>query len=214
MTTTEIAQKIEDNAKNIIDNLSNESVEVYKFLKDEFQKENVKENYLFQFVFRSFYRLDNAGLTDEFKTTYFELLEYYRNQSIIDIKEVLEKFYVKKNHKGQSTLQFSFVTKLLNTINDSIPIYDSQVSKLFSMSRPTCKDFAKSIDTYLDYLETIQVAYNKIINDNLLPESISLFNTKFKDNNLSDIKKIDFIFWSAGKLEIKKEKEGKAVRQT
>jgi len=213
MTTTEIAQKIEDNAKNIIDNLSHESIEVYKFLKDEFHKGNIKENYLFQFVFRNFYRLDNAGLTDEFKTTYFELLEYYRNQSNIDSEEVLVKLYVKKNHKGQPTLQFSFVTKLLNTINDSIPIYDSQVSKLFSMSRPTYKDLAQSIDTYLDYLETIQVAYNKIINDNLLPESIALFNTKFKDNNLSEIKKIDFIFWSAGKLEIKKEKEGKAVRQ-
>jgi hypothetical protein len=33
---------------------------------------------VFQFTFRSFYRLDNAGLTPEFKSKYFALLEESR----------------------------------------------------------------------------------------------------------------------------------------
>lgn len=199
-TTNEIAKKIEDNAQSIIDDLCYESIDVYKFLKNEFQRGSIARNYLFQFVFRSFYRLDNAGLTNEFKITYFELLEHYRNQSNIDIEEVLVKLYVKKNLKGQTTLQFSFVTKLLNTIDDSIPIYDRHIAKLFSMSRPSYKDLAKSIDTYIDYLETIKITYNEIIAENLLPQTIAMFDRKFRDNKLSMIKKIDFIFWSAGKL--------------
>jgi len=198
-TTIEIAKKIEDNAQSIIDDLSYESIDVYKFLKNEFLRGSITRNYLFQFVFRSFYRLDNAGLTNEFKIAYFELLEHYRNQSNIDIEEVLVKLYIKKNLKGQPTLQFSFVTKMLNTIDDSIPIYDSHIARLFHMSRPSYKDIAQSIDKYIDYLETIQTTYNEIIQDDLLPRTIALFDDKFENNNLSIIKKIDFIFWSTGK---------------
>ena len=47
-----------------------ESVDVYLFLCDEFARGPVTQNYLFQFVYCSFYRLDNAGLTPEFKFSY------------------------------------------------------------------------------------------------------------------------------------------------
>ena len=40
----------------------------------------------------------------------------------------------------------------------------------------------------------------QIIDRNLLPETIRLFDQAFKDNKLSEMKKLDFIFWSAGKL--------------
>ena len=58
---------IENNSTEIIENIDFESIEVYNFLKSQFEMSNVTENYLFQFVFRSFYRLDNAGLTPKFK---------------------------------------------------------------------------------------------------------------------------------------------------
>jgi len=198
--TQEIAEWIESNSIEIIENIDQESVDVYNFLKTEFKKSNVNENYLFQFIFRSFYRIDNAGLTPEFKKEYFKILEQNRNEKQFDFEKVLRKLYSFPNRKGQNTLQFSFATKMFNTINDSMSIYDSEVARMFSLSRPFQSEFEIKLDKYLDQLDIIQTGYQQIIEQNLLPETIGLFDRTFKDNKLSEMKKLDFIFWSAGKL--------------
>jgi hypothetical protein len=204
----EITDWIENNSTEIIENIDQESVDVYNFLKTEFKKSNINENYLFQFVFRSFYRIDNAGLTPEFKKEYFKILEQNRNEKQFDFEKVLRRLYSFPNRKGQNTLQFSFATKMFNTIDDIMPIYDSEVAKMFSMSRPYQSEFEIKLDKYLDQLDKIQNGYEQIINQNLLPETIGLFDQVFKDNKLSEMKKLDFIFWSAGKIKTKFTKKG------
>lgn len=204
----EISNWIDNHSIEILKNIDQESVDVYNFLKKEFNKSNVNENYLFQFVYRSFYRIDNAGLTPEFKKEYFKILEQYRNEKQFDFETVLRRLFSFPNRKGQKTLQFSFVTKLFNTIDDSMPIYDSEVAKIFSLSRPYQSEFEIKLDKYLDQFEIIQKGYEQIIEQNLLPITISLFDQVFKDNNLSEIKKLDFIFWSAGKIKTVMNKKG------
>lgn len=204
----EITDWIENNSTEIIENIDQESVDVYNFLKTEFKKSNVNENYLFQFVFRSFYRIDNAGLTPEFKKEYFKILEKNRNEKQFTFEKVLRRLYSFPNRKGQSTLQFSFATKMFNTIDDIMPIYDSEVAKMFAMSRPYQSEFEIKLDKYLDQLDKIQNGYEQIINQNLLPETIGLFDQVFKNNKLSEMKKLDFIFWSAGKIKTKLAKKG------
>ena len=206
--TRKITDWIENNSTEIIENIDQESVDVYNFLKTEFKKSNVNENYLFQFVFRSFYRIDNAGLTPEFKKEYFKILEQNRNEKQFDFEKVLRRLYSFPNRKGQNTLQFSFATKMFNTIDDIMPIYDSEVAKMFSMSRPYQSEFEIKLDKYLDQLDKIQNGYEQIINQNLLPETIELFDQVFKDNKLSEMKKLDFIFWSAGKIKTRLTKKG------
>lgn len=204
---TEIAEWIEKHSTEIIKSIDQESVDVYNFLKKQFNESNVKENYLFQFVFRSFYRIDNAGLTPEFKKEYFEILEENRNNKQFDFEKVLRRLYSFPNRKGQNTLQFSFVTKMFNTIDDIMPIYDSEVAKMFSMSRPYQSEFEIKLDKYLDQLDKIQNGYEQIISQNLIPKTIGLFDHNFKDNKLSEMKKLDFIFWSAGKIKKRLEKK-------
>ena len=203
----EISEWIENHSTEIIRNIEQESVDVYNFLKKEFYESNVNENYLFQFVFRSFYRIDNAGLTPEFKKEYFKILEENRNEKQLDFEKVLRRLYSFPNRKGQNTLQFSFVTKMSNTINDVTPIYDSEVAKMFSMSRPYQSDFEIKLKKYLVQIDKIKKGYQKITEQNLLPKTVGLFDRELKNNNLSEMKKLDFIFWSAGKLKTLMAKE-------
>ena len=95
---------INENYKRAINKLSIESFDVYRFLNKEFKNtEGITKNNLFQFVFRSLHILDNAVLTPEFKT-----------------------------RKDLNSIQFSFVTKFANIIDNQYPIYDSEVIKLFN----------------------------------------------------------------------------------
>lgn len=198
---------IENNSTKIIENIDFESVEVYNFLKSQFEISNVTENYLFQFVFRSFYRLDNAGLTPKFKIEFFRILEEIRNQKTFNFEKILKQLYNFPNRKGQNTLQFSFVTKMLNTIDNKMPIYDSEVAKMFNVSRPYYNEFDKKLEVYLNQLNLVQESYEKIIKGNLLPIVNEKFNQKFKKHNLEEMKKLDFIFWSAGKIKKKQENQ-------
>lgn len=200
-TNEEIINIINDNRQAIVDNISNESIDVYNFLKTEYDNSNVTTNYLFQFVFRSFYRLDNAGLTTQFKTEYFNILQQYRELENFDFSEILTLLYNIQNHKGQNTFQFSFVTKMQNTIRNDRPIYDSEVARVFSFRQPKQGiNFDEKLTFFLNQLELIQQTYSTLIENNEIQNTIILFDNKFEKNNLSLIKKLDFIFWSAGKV--------------
>ena len=202
MKTKEITTTIENNALQIINNIDFKSISYYNFLKSEFEKSNVTENFIFQSVFRSFYGLDNVGFSEEFKQDYFKLLEKYRTQKSIDIEKVFNELHQIKNFKGKDAVIFSFVSKLICTIDDTTPIYDKEVCRVFSFNQPIHKDLSMVIGILQDQLRILQNAYLEIIYSNLLPKTLRLFDEKFKGNNLSMIKKLDFIFWSKGKLDI------------
>jgi hypothetical protein len=176
----EIINWIENNSTEVIDNIEHESVDVYNFLKNEFAKSNVNENYLFQFVFRSFYRVDNAGLTPEFKKEYFNILEQYRNEKELEFEKPLKRLSEFRNRKGQKTVQFSFVTKMFNTIDDSFPIYDSKVARMFSLRRPSNGDFDCKLKKYSGQFNEIESVYRQVIKENLLPKTVQIFDQNFK----------------------------------
>jgi hypothetical protein len=205
MNLNSITAHINNNAAEIIDNLAYESIEVHKYIMQRFRTTNVVEDLPFQFLYRSFYRLDNAGLTAEFKAAYFKILEEERSGIAPDIKALLVKLRCFLNKRNQENVQFSFATKLANTINTSYPIYDSEVASVFGYSRPPEKVFHLKVAKYLIQFEHIREAYETILHEELLAPAIELFDAKFNDHKLSEMKRLDFIFWSTGKL-MKKEK--------
>jgi len=202
----QITEWINEHSTEIIENLDQESIDVFLFLKKEFNNSNIIDNHLFQFVYRSFYRLDNAGLTDNLKEEYFIIMEKYKNRQHLEFKPILNQLHQFKNRKGQKTIQFSFTTKMFNMIDERMPIYDKYVAKMFNLSYPNNKDIDKKINTYLNHYQIIKEGYKEIYNKNLLMPIIDLFDKEFKENKLPILKKIDFIFWSAGKIKEKKQK--------
>jgi hypothetical protein len=204
LLTQHVLSSIEEKKDVAFKKLDVESFHVYNFLKEEFKKTNdIRENCLFQFVYRSFYGLDNAELTKEFKNRYFELMQEYRTTSI-DLKEICIDLYNYKTQEGLSSVQFSFATKLANTIDDSYPIYDSEVAKVFNFNQPYyLKDINLEIDKYLeqyDYIKHVssQLSVNEKIKEIFL-EMDDLYGVSCK--SISNIKKLDFLIWSVGKVQ-------------
>ena len=202
MKTTEITKIIEQNATELIGNIDEESVELYSIIKKEYENSDVTINYKFQYAYRKFYGMDHAGFNDDFINKYFKLIEKFRNNTVLDSELVFIDLHRIKNFEDNDALLFSFATKLMCTIDDSIPIYDKEVCTIFSFTEPMDVDFAMVIDIFTDQQEILQGHFNKIIESNLLPVTIRMFDEKFKENNFSMVKKLDFIFWSFGKLKL------------
>jgi len=193
---------------DIYNKLNKESIDVYNYITTEYRSiSNVSENLFFQFVYRSFYRLDNAGLIDEFKNEYFKILNDYKNIGrefdYDDIMEISNRLAFFKTKRGFDSFQFSFISKLINTIDNNFPIWDSEVRKFFKFKNlPSKKN--SSLELRVDYaykqVKYIVQSLNDIRENKLLDDLLSRFDLKYSNNNLSFNKKMDFILWTAGKI--------------
>lgn len=195
-----IIKEIEEKQKSILSNLNSENIAVYIFLKNEYAKGKILDNFVFQFVFRAYYRLDNAGLSDGIKRRFFELLD----QKQTNLETILSELYEIPTSKGKKTIQFSFATKLLHTINGNKPIFDSGVSRVTNI-RPTGSGKAK-IHSCIEKYDFLEKLYLDMLQNERITNIISEFRLTFKvdDEMMSDTKVLDFIMWSLGKLKDKK----------
>ena len=212
-----VIEYISDNFTDILGKIEIESLDVYDYLKKTFNETNVSKNYFFQFVFRSFYGLDSAGLSPKFKEAYFELLEKNRNMTIENadsaFKSIASELYRIPNLKTEKnegfSLQISFVSKLVHTVKSDFPIYDSKVSHLMGFSYLP-NDFTlennieNRIDDYLKQICELKDLYVCI--GEQLGNELEQFDNNFK-RDISKEKKIDFILWTAGKLKQKEDEE-------
>lgn len=194
---------INQNAHLIVENIAYESVAVYLFLRDEYARGNIITNHVFQFVYRSFYRIDYAGLTDNFKNEYFRLLESHREGNNVDLRQLVRQLNDIPNHRGDRTIQFSFVTKLANTVNENFPIYDSNVAYVYGFRRPLSnKPFDSRLDEFMNQYDELRNSYSEIIDGRLLEEALEVFRGRF-GQQMHVVKKIDFIMWSCGNLRMR-----------
>jgi hypothetical protein len=159
---------IDNHSSRILENLGDEPIEVYLFLSNRFCKCDVSKDKVFQFVFRSFYRLDLAGLTIGFKDEYFKTLEGLRTARLIDLTGLVRKFRELPTLRGHKSLQFSFVTKLAHTVDATYPVFDDDVATTFAFSRPTGGDFESRLACFLAFYERLRSTYSAITTDGLI----------------------------------------------
>lgn len=79
-----------------------------------------------------------------------------------------------------NTIQFSFLSKLIHTIDNDRIIYDSQVRKLFELKDVSpIKCIHKKINIYLEQYQQLEMAYKVILDSTLLDNAILTFDTQF-----------------------------------
>ena len=199
----QIIKEIDEKQDDILSKLNFEDIAVYSFLKNEYAKGNILNNLVFQFVFRSYYGLDNAGLSDEIKSRFFELLA----QKQTNLELILSELYEIPTLKGKNTIQFSFATKLLHAINNDKPIYDRNVGEIIDKQvEDSSYSKDKRVRSCIEIYNFLEKLYLNMLHDERITNIISKFRSKFKvdDKKISDTKVLDFIMWSLGKLKIEK----------
>lgn len=86
-----LEEVVNANSDQIVKNIRQESVDVYRFITKQFETTDVSGNYLFQFVYRSFYGMDVAGLSEKFKKRYFDIMQLARFDNELDLLKILEE---------------------------------------------------------------------------------------------------------------------------
>lgn len=145
------------------------------------------EEYQRNFVY--YYKLRrNAAWKDKF----FQYLKKKKNDKGLTFEEVLNHLY-----KFDNTVEPSFASKLLATINDKMPIWDNNVLDALGLNDNRSRTIKNCVEKY----EKIQEEIKRIISDsNECADYLKEFNRVFPNyTEISVEKKIDYILWSKGK---------------
>jgi len=199
----EIFKKILLNRESILEKIDDESVVVYNFLLGRYNGGDITEDFLFQFTFRSFYGLDRAGLTPGWKHMFFQIMEENKHNKDIDIHSVGKRLYDIPTQQGANSLQFSFITKLINLNDPNRPIYDRYVARVFAFNPPQGPNLYDRIERFIKFYGEIESTYRWLSEDVKIKEMLKDFDNKFPLNIITDNKKIDFIVWTLGKILLK-----------
>jgi len=192
-----IVKDICDRKKDILSDADlPESIAVYLFLKNKYAKDGATDK-VFQFVFRSYYGLDRAGLSPEQKTEYFRLLANKK----VDLETILSELYElpRLTKKNKNAIQFSFATKLLHTIDNTRPIFDTQVAKVIHKS-VTGNGKKEKTESAKELYNCLRNLYLKLMADKKIQVIIKEFRENSTSQKITDSKVLDFVIWTLGKL--------------
>lgn len=194
-----IIKKIEKNWKKIISNPKlKEGIPQYVFLKDRFRlkKGKISEDDKFKSSFQDFYKLNGAGLTPAFKKLYFKLLSESSNTT--ELRDILEQLYQIPIRRGAGKVHFSFATKLLHTIDDDRPIYDSIVAKHLRLGNIyTLKGKEAKIERCETIYGRLKERHADLLGNERVKNKIKEFSKKYSEaKDISNVKTLDFILWA------------------
>ena len=168
-------------------------LEKYVFLKNCFNKRQISNN-AFKSTYKDFYKLNGAGLTPRFVEKYFNLLS--KSDKRTSLCDILQKLYQIPNYKGKNTVQFSFATKLLHTIDNNRPIYDSKVACVFELGNAYSKRGNAKILWCKNTYENLRDKYAKLLKEKRIKKVISEMRYMLPDaKDISNTKALDFILW-------------------
>jgi hypothetical protein len=167
-----------------------EGIEKYKYIMSHIHEINVTSDLEFQNVFRGFYQMKRF-YSDHFARHYFILMEQLKDAG----ENMTFKMAIERIKHIQGTYEMSFSSKLLHTIYPLHPIWDSVVTNHhFGVRAPyascknrelaCCKRYAEYEDKFYDYMATEEGS-----------TIIHMFDERFPDSGISDVKKIDFVLW-------------------
>lgn len=200
-----IVNELNSRSLVIIDKISQEDIEVYNFIQEQYEKTkgNVTNNYLFQFAFRKYYFGPNERFyKKKFFNSYFSIFSDKRIQKRvangIEVPNVIEEIMDKLFPYNQK-LEISYTTKLIHTINSEYPIYDSNVIKALKLKLTYNSDLNFRKKQYLGRYQEILKMFKYLLQKELLNDLIDKISEERDVSKLNEIKILDFLFWSAGK---------------
>lgn len=174
-----------ERAKKIIHNIE-PGLKKYKSIMDKFYNVDVSQDTEFQRKFNGFYRIRQRPKI--FYSTYYSFMEKCKNNQV-GFKDILETLYIEIGR-----IEPSFSSKLLATIDTSMPIWDVNVLKNLKLKKPAQYSKTRLEDTVKLYYKIVEWYDNKIKSSEG-KQLIGIFDEAYPDFNISDVKKIDFILW-------------------
>lgn len=163
------------------------ALDKYNYIKDNLYKCDVSKDIEFQTRFNAFYRVRRDEKWRKTFYTYFERIKKNKN---VTFEEILDYIF-----KKTGTIEASFCSKLLSTINPDMPIWDQYVLKNLNLQVSGKTKEERLVSTKETYKKILKIEKEKLCNKEI-KNAIKEFREYFPEYKLSDIKILDYILWN------------------
>lgn len=164
---------------------------VYNYLKKVFKQVLNDKEYqeVFRKYFFDFYRVPRIKKDDYYEKLFSEDYSTYNLDNLE--RKAVELF-------DNKSVQFSFVTKMMNMHNEGYPIYDSFVAKAFGFKADNLPSDAKEkISVLCGFYRAMGETYRKLENHSKIKDFMAKIGDKY--GGISRKRALDLIFWQLGK---------------
>jgi hypothetical protein len=162
----------------------------YVEIMERARKTNVSTDLGFQKLFNGFYIIRQRPA--RFYERYYDFMESHK-RNISTFEEAVTHFY-----KEFGSIEASFSSKLVATLNPSMPIWDSMVMKTLGYQYPSYTCANRLQQTIYVYYQIVGW-YREFIKTDNARELLQIFDKCFPCMEITDTKKIDFVIWAVGK---------------
>lgn len=161
-------------------------LEKYLNIISQFNQVDVSKDMEFQKSFNGFYRIRQRQ--QKFYEEFYNFMELNKNKDIT-FEETLKHLYLKINR-----VERSFSSKLVATINPNKPVWDQYVMKNLNIKIPSYSSKDR-LDKTIKAYNSLEKWYEEYLNSYDSNSVLNLFNEKYPDVEITDVKKIDLILW-------------------
>jgi hypothetical protein len=174
----------------------------YLDLRQQMSRVNVATDAAFQRKYRAYWRMNVTQLGAGFYSQYFTRLEHLKTGEIDDVNAAIREIAVLSDTTERPSLQFSFATKFVNTIDPRAPVYDSFVSAFFFFVPPASDQPVQGrLDELLEFYDFLRGEYARILDRGLLDTAIAAFRAHFAvDDTFCNERVVDLLVWSFASL--------------
>ena len=188
-----IVSKIVRNQSAILEKMDEKVLSSYFWLMDNLHTRNIAADEEYRRRFGGYYRM--RFVSEKYRDAFFELFEQIKEQPEFSFCEAAYRlFEVDGKH------EFSFITKMLHTIDPSRPIYDSQVDAALKLRRTYQPDLGKKLQQDDAILARLSSVYRELSEAQELSGLMSIMDNVVPGRTMAVSKKIDFILWALGGL--------------
>ena len=190
-----ITEYLIEHGKNILDKLQTEKhFADYLFIQKKFQDHSI--DYEFKKRFCHFYRLSGPmGMNGLQQDRFFSILSSKEN----DLEKFLKNLYEIPGYGNRHTLFLSFGTKLLHTLDETLPIYDGNVAYVLGLVKQnpigTLED---KVRNRVAIYKELKLRFSELLTDKTIVEYLK--NAKkesgLENESITNTKLLDSILWA------------------
>ena len=206
LTIKELNKILNGNGGAIIDNIPIRHIESFDYVRTHLQQTNVNESEELKEKLADLHQFDRLRVKPVIRKKFYELLENRKNDSNLDPIELSRELYGvrPKNYRSKD---FSLVTRLMHSVHENYPIYDSNIEEMFEYELPLkAKAPAfKKLHGYMGFYKDLIDTYKEMILDEKAYDLLRVVKIKFSahKNSLTTSKCMDLVVRSAGELKRK-----------
>lgn len=185
-----IRHKLAEGVEKVLGKLTVSKLSTYDYLQNYLLLTNVTSDISYQTKFKGFY---GAGpMPNDRWQQFFSILESEKWNKAIAFSQVLERV-----HTEYGSVEASFSSKIVATINPEMPVWDSKVLSNLNLDPPRQNmETERRMNRIVDLYAYIQQLSSEVIRSSEFENWRRRFDGTFPQfNHFTDVKKLDLFLW-------------------